>query len=162
MGSRAGRWVSGVALVIVAGCGGGTPAPMAPTPQPDTLAGVWAGAVGLSAEDGRSLGLIWNAQREGGGQLSGTATLSTSPAAPVQVTFIGTLASAREGDRFLLTFTPQSDAAHASACTASATGLAHLEGFTLVGDLQVTYAACEPLGLQPPASTRLQLLRQLN
>jgi hypothetical protein len=137
-------------------------APSAPTPQPDTLAGLWAGAIGLSAEDGRSLGLTWNAQREGGGQLSGTATLSTSPSAPAQVTFVGTLASAREGDRFVLTFTPQTDAAQSSGCSASGSGLARLDGNMLVGDLQVTYAACDALGLQPPASTRLQLLPQLN
>ena len=151
-----------------------TTAPSTPAPQPATLAGLWSGAVGLSAEDGRSLGLTWSAERQGDGHLSGAATLSTLPSASVQVAFVGTMSSVRSGEQFLLTYrsdsvspsgsgcTASATATAPSGCTASATGTAHLEDFTLVGDLDVKFQSCDAFGLQPPASTRLQLLMKLD
>jgi hypothetical protein len=158
------RWAGVVLAMATAACGGDRmpAAPSAPTPQPRTLAGVWAGAVGLSSEDGRSLGLIWSAERNGEGRLSGTATLSTLPSASVQITFVGTMTSVRSGDQFVLTYTSDPRSVNGAPCTASAAGSAHLEEFTLVGDLDVRYQSCDGVGLQPPASTHLQLLMKLD
>lgn len=162
MRSRGGRWVAAILWTIVMAACGGSTTPSAPTPQQRNLAGLWAGAVGLSAEDGRSLGLLWNAERMGDGQLAGTATLSTLPSAPAQITFVGTMTSVRKGDVFMLAYAPDPGSPAGSGCVASATGTAHLEDFTLVGDLAVTYQSCDALGLQPPASSHLQLLMKLN
>jgi hypothetical protein len=136
--------------------------PAGPTPPtPASLAGFWAGTVGVSADDGRSLGLIWSAGTNGDG-LSGTATLSTLPSAPAAITFVGTLTGTRDGDRLLLTYTSQPGRVRDSACMVSGKGTAYLEEYTLVGDLEVSYESCDGLGLQPPASTKLTLLRKLN
>jgi len=159
------RRAVGILLAIAtAGCGAGTmaPPPSAPSPQPTTLAGVWLGAVGSSSDDGRSLGVAWTAERKGEGRLEGTAMLSTLPSAPVHITFVGTLTSVRDGDRFLLTYSSEPASGNGSGCTASATGTARLEQFSLVGDLDVSYRSCDAIGLQPPASTHLELLMQLN
>lgn len=157
------RWGTGIVLAIaIAGCGGGGTTPSAPSPEPRTMAGTWAGAVGVSADDGQSLGVIWSAERQGDGRLSGTATLSTLPSAPVAITFVGTMTSVRTGDQFMLTFTRDPGTGNGSNCTASATGSVHLEDFTLVGDLDVRYQSCDGLGLQPPASTHLELLMKLD
>ena len=150
--------------VMIAGCGGAQVpvTPSEPSPQPTTLAGVWSGAVGLSADDGRSLGVVWNAERQGGGQLAGRATLSTLPSSSIQISFAGTMTSVRSGDSFLLTYSSDSAPATASRCSVSATGTAHLENFALVGDLDVAYQSCDGLPLRPPASTHLELLRKLD
>jgi hypothetical protein len=162
MRTHVNRYTVLVALAIAAaGCGSVTPAPTAPTPEPQTMAGLWTGAVGVSGDDGRSLGVIWTAERLGEGRLSGTATLSTLPQAPAAITFVGTMTSVRSGDQYALTFT-DANASSDSACTVSATGAAHLDDFTLVGDLDVRYHACDRLGLLPPATTHLQLLKKLN
>src|SRR3954454_7471225 len=156
-------WAMGMSMVVaMAACSGSSMAPApAPAPTP-TLAGIWTGAVGESSEDGRSLGLVWNAEREGEG-LSGPATLSTLPSAPVPLTFVGTLTGTRDRDQLLLTYASEAvTVADGSFCAASATGNAHVEGFTLVGNLAVVYRSCDRLGLQPPASTKLQLLKKLN
>lgn len=158
------RWELPIVFAcMTAGCGGGyMPAPSAPSLEPTMLAGLWAGAVGVSSEDGRSLGLVWNAERQGEGRLAGIATLSTLPSASVRISFPGTMTSVRSGDRFLLTYSSNPSSANASGCTASATGTAHLDNFTLVGDLDVKYESCDGLDLQPPASTHLELLMKLN
>jgi hypothetical protein len=159
-------WAVGISMVVAtAACSGSSMAPApapAPTPSPTTLAGIWTGAVGESSEDGRSLGLVWSAERDGGG-LSGPATLSTLPSAPVPLTFVGTLTGTRDRDELLLTYASEAaSGADGSSCAVSATGNAHVEGFTLVGNLAVVYRSCDRLGLQPPASTKLQLLKKLN
>jgi hypothetical protein len=138
-----------------------TTAPSTP-PQPAILAGLWAGAVGLSADDGRSLGVIWKAETQSDGHLSGAATLSTLPSAPAQMAFVGTMSSVLSGQQFLLTYRSDSVPTVGAGCTVSATGTAHLEDFTLVGDLDVKFQSCDALGLQRPASTRLQLLMKLD
>lgn len=152
-----------VALVTGA-CGGRNtpPGPSAPSPQPATLAGVWAGAVGTSAEDGRSLGLVWDAERQGDGRLSGNATLSTLSSSSVRLSFPGTMTSVRSGAQFVLTFRSESTSPNDSPCAVFASGRAHLENFSLIGDLDVTYRSCDDLHLQPPASTHLELLKRLN
>jgi len=72
------------------------------------------------------------------------------------------MTSVRDGDQFLLTYASSPSALNGSTCTASASGSARLDQFTLVGDLDVRYQACDGLGLLPPASTHLQLLMKLN
>src|SRR3954464_8686201 len=143
-------WAMGMSMVVaMAACSGSSMAPApapAPTPSPTTLAGIWTGAVGESSEDGRSLGLVWNAERNGEG-LSGQATLSTLPSAPVPLTYVGTLPGTRDRDDMLLSSASEAVAgADGSSCAASATGNAHLEGFTLVGNLAVVYRSCDRLG----------------
>jgi hypothetical protein len=159
------RWPLAIGFgLMMAGCGGGQApgTPSGPSTQPTIVAGVWTGAVGLSADDGRSLGLVWNAEPQGDGRLIGTATLSTLPSSPAQMSFAGMMTSVRSGNSFLLTYSSGSSSANAPRCSASATGTAHLENFTLVGDLEVTYQSCDDLPLQPPASTHLELLRKLD
>jgi hypothetical protein len=160
-------WAIGISMVVaMAACGGSsmapTPAPVPTLPSPTTLAGIWSGAVGVSSEDGRSLGLVWTAERKGEA-LSGPATLSTLPSAPVPLTFVGTLTGTRDRDQLLLTYASEPiTVADGSSCAVSATGNAHVEGFALVGTLAVVYTSCDRLGLQPPASMKLQLLKKLN
>src|SRR3954468_160288 len=160
-------WAMGMSMVVaMAACGGSSmapaPAPVPALPSPTTLAGIWTGAVGESSEDGRSLGLVWSAEREGEG-LSGPAMLSTLPSAPVPLTFVGTLTGTRDRDQLLLTYASEAvTVGDGSSCAVAATGNAHVEGFTLVGNLAVVYRSCDRLALQPPASTKLQLLKKLN
>jgi hypothetical protein len=155
----------GIAMTMaIAGCGSGRgPDPVRPdAPLPTVPAGFWAGTIGVSADDGRSLGLHWSASDAADG-LSGTATLSTLPSASAQVTFVGTLNAIGDPKRLLLTYTaPPATFDGGSTCAVSGKGNAHLEGYSLVGDLEITYTGCERLGLQPPASTKLMLLRRLN
>src|SRR3954467_12079384 len=149
-------WAMGMSMVVaMAACSGSSMAPApAPAPTP-TLAGIWTGAVGESSEDGRSLGLVWNAEREGEG-LSGQATLSTLPSAPVPLTFAGTLTGTRDRDELLLTYASEAvTGADGSSCAASATGNAHVEDFTLVGNLAVVYRSCDRLRPQPPPPPKL-------
>jgi hypothetical protein len=155
-----------IGFAVVAGltaCGGNsiapTPTPTPNPPGPTTLAGTWSGAVGVSPDDGRSLGVIWDAGRIGQG-LSGKSTISTAASAPVRVTFDGTLTANRDGDQFMLTYVSDAVSVGGSSCAMSATGTARVDGFTLVGNLAVSYTSCDALGLQPPASTYLQLLKK--
>jgi hypothetical protein len=156
-------WFLGIAMAMaMAGCGSPGTAPMRPDgPIPTVPAGFWVGTVGVSADDGRSLGLLWSASDAADG-LSGTATLSTLPSASAQVTFIGTLNGIGDPNRLLLTYSASPATFKGSTCAVSGKGNAHLEDYTLVGDLEITYVGCEGLDLQPPASTQLMLLRRLN
>jgi hypothetical protein len=160
-------WVMGMSIVVAtAACGSNSmapaPAPAPALPSPTALAGIWTGAVGVSADDGRSLGLVWSAEANGEA-LSGPATLSTLPSAPVPLMFVGTLTGAPDREQLLLTYASEAvTLVDGSSCTVSATGNAHLEGFTLVGNLAVVYRSCDRLGVQPPASMKLQLLKKLN
>jgi hypothetical protein len=64
--------------------------------------------------------------------------------------------------RLLLNFSALPATFDGSSCAVSGKGNAHLEDYSLVGDLDISYVGCERLGLQPPASTKLMLLRKLD
>jgi len=143
--------------VTIAGCDGEVRTP--PSPAPVTLDGFWAGTVGGRSDDGRPLGLNWSAT-ESGNIVSGTATFSTLPPVPNQVTFVGPLTGTRKGNQLSLTYVATYGTVLAGTCALSGIGTATVDDGTLRGTLAVTMQSCDSLGLQPPTSMELTLTKQ--
>ena len=131
----------------------------APSPTMPSLSGTWSGVVGAGSGGGNALRVIWMATQNGN-NVSGPATVSTSPAV-TNVAFGGTLSGTLAGSQLSLAFTsPPGSVTGVGNCFASGTGSAVVSDGTMSGSLSVIFTACEGLGLQPPASSQLTLARQ--
>ena len=145
-----------VSLAVSALACGSTPP--APTPALN-LSGTWSGVVGAGSGGGNALRVAWAAS-QGGTNVTGAATLSTSPAL-TNVTFSGTLSGTLTGSQLSLDFTsPPGSVPAFGGCAASGKGSAIVADGTMSGNLTVNFTACDGLGLQPPASSQLTFTRQ--
>jgi hypothetical protein len=147
-----------LAAVLIGGaaaCGSSS----SPTPAAIDLSGTWTGTIGAASGGGNALRTTWTIA-QAGAMVSGPATVSTSPAVS-NVAFRGTLAATLAGSQLTLALAPTpADIQGAPGCTVSGSGSASVDGRTMSGTLTVTFTSCEPLGLQPPASSQLTLTKQ--
>jgi hypothetical protein len=145
------------ALVLLAGCGGASPAP-----SPGTLldlSGTWSGTVGAGSGGGRALRVTWVAT-ETGSTVSGAATFSTSPAV-TNISFNGTLTGMLTGSQLTLTYSaPPGSVPTSAECFVSGRGAADVSNSAMSGSLDVSFVSCDSLGLEPPLSNKLTLTRQ--
>jgi hypothetical protein len=142
-------------VTSIAGCGSSSTAPS----QNLNLTGTWSGVVGSGSGGGRALRVTWTASQSGS-RVSGPATLLTSPAV-TDLTFSGTMSGSLTGGQLSLMFAAPSGSVPGSAtCSVTSTGSAAAGTSTISGTLDVTFVACEGLGLQPPTSDQLTLTRQ--
>ena len=156
MGACIRGFATSLLVMVVTGCGGSSPAPSQNPPL--NLIGTWSGVVGAGSGGGRALRVTWTAS-QGGSTLFGPATLLTSPAV-TDITFAGTLTGSLTGNQLSLRFTG-SPVSGSASCVASGTGSATISGgSTMSGSVDVTFASCESLGLQPPTDDRLTLTKQ--
>jgi hypothetical protein len=157
----AGGLIRGLVLSMLAltiGACGGSPA--APSQNPSlNLTGTWSGVVGAGSGGGRALRVTWTASQTSS-NLSGPATLLTSPAV-TDITLSGTLTGTLTGSQLSLTYVTMPGGVPGSAnCSASGTGSAIATSTTISGTLDVSFASCDGLGLQPPANNQLTLTKQ--
>jgi hypothetical protein len=143
--------------VMVAGCGSANTA-LSPTPAVD-LSGTWSGAVGAGSGGGTALRITWMAN-EAGATVSGTATLSTSPAV-TDIKFVGSLTGTLTGSHISLMYAAAAEGVPAtSGCSVAGGGSAVVSDATMSGNLSVTFSSCDALGLRPPAGNQFTLTKQ--
>ena len=154
MGACIRGFATSLLVIIVTGCGSST----APSQNPLNLIGTWSGFVGAGSGGGRALRVTWTASQDGS-TVGGPATLLTSPAV-TNITVAGTLTGSLAGNQLSLRFTG-SPVPGSASCVASGTGSATVsDGSAMSGSLDVTFASCESLDLQPPTDHQLTLTRQ--
>ena len=140
----------------LAGCSGSS---AGPSTNSVNLSGIWTGAVGAGSGGGRALRITWLVN-QAGDIVSGMATVSTSPAV-TDITFSGMLGGSIAGSRVLLTFNaPRGSVPGAADCSVTGTGFADVSGGAVAGALDIVFASCDSLGLQPPASDQMTLTKQ--
>lgn len=156
MGACIRGFAASLLVMVIACCGGSSTAPSQNPPL--NLIGTWSGVVGAESGGGRALRVNWTAS-QGGSTLFGPATLLTSPAV-TNITVAGTLTGSLTGNQLSLGFTG-SPVPGSASCVASGTGSATISGgSTMSGRLDVTFASCESLGLQPPTDDQLIMTKQ--
>jgi len=148
--------MSTVLALMLASCGGSAISPSENFPN---VSGPWSGVVGAGSGGGRALRVTWSASQSGAGNVSGPATLQTSPAV-TDITFSGTLTGSLTDHRLSLTYVATGTVPGAANCSAAATGSATLVNNTISGNLDVSFMSCDGLDLQPPSSNLLTLTRQ--
>jgi hypothetical protein len=120
------------------------------------LAGTWSGTLGAGSGGGRSLRVTWTIAQNGL-QLSGPVTVSTSPAV-APITFDGTITgNLSRSSQLTLSLAARNSA---SGCAANGTGTAAGSVSTIDGTLDVTFAGCDGIDVQPPNSNHLTLTKQ--
>jgi hypothetical protein len=147
---------STVLALMLASCGGTAISPSEDFPN---LSGPWSGVIGAGSGGGRALRVTWSATQNGASNASGPATLQTSPAV-TDITFSGTLTGSITDHRLSLAYAAPSGVPGSPNCSVAATGSATLVNNTITGNLDVAFASCDGLDLQPPASNQLTLTRQ--
>jgi hypothetical protein len=142
-----------ILTVTLGACGSMT----RPSPSID-LSGTWSGVVGSGSGGGRALRLTWTATQTGN-TVSGPATIATSPSVS-DLTFPGTLTGLLTGTQLSLTYSAASGSiAAAPQCSVSARGTAASTSTAISGQFDVTFLACDLLGLQAPASDQFTLTK---
>jgi hypothetical protein len=154
--SIAPAYIAVFALAItIAGCGGSMTAPSGSSLD---LSGTWSGVVGSGSGGGRALRVTWTASQTGR-HVFGPAIVSTSPAVNA-VSFAGTLTGDLDGSQLSLTFTaPPGSVAGFQSCTASARGTAVAGSGTISGTLDVTFASCDGVDVEPPSRNEFTLTK---
>jgi len=146
--------VRGALVAVLAALAGACGSATGPTTDL-ILAGTWSGDLGAGSGGGRALRVTWTISQDGT-QLSGPVTVSTSPAL-TPIVFDGTLTGSLSRSQVTMTLAARNGS---SGCAINGTGTAAAGILAIDGTMDVTFAGCDELRVEPPNSNHVRLTKQ--